>query len=453
MEDSAVDVGAFIDRRPVGRFQITVLLLCAAIMFADGYNVFVMGFLVPILAKTFHVAPAALTFVFLMQAAGLTLGAYIAGPIADRVGRRRVLITSALLFGVATLACVLAKSVAQLGLLRFVGGLFFSAAIPNAIALTSEFSPNRVRGTLVNLMFVGYVAGIASGGAIVTLLVRTHGWESAFWFGGLVPLATAALSWALLPESIRYRVSRDPCDPRIPALLKKIDPNLALDGSERFVLSEPLATGVAVAALFHDGRAAQTLLLWLGYFTNLLVITILGAFFVTFLRIFSGMSLARAAGITSFYSIAGIVAMIFYGWFIDRFGAPRLLAVTYFIAAVALTVLGLMNLTSPWVYFVVFWVGACVVGGQGGLNALGAILYPTRVRATGLAWAFGLGAVGRFVGPALGGMVLHRHWSALQAFLVPAAIPILIASLGMLAMTCVGAQDLDKELASAAARH
>ncbi len=452
MKDSTFDVGEFINRRPVGGYQIVVMLLCAMIMFADGYDVLVMGFLVPTLAKAFRVAPAALTFVFLMQAVGLTLGTYIIGPVADRVGRRRVLIISAVLFGLTTLAAVLATSVFQLGMLRFVAGLFFSAAIPNAIALTSEFSPNRLRGTLINLMFVGYVAGAASGGAIATFLVRGYGWQSAFWVGGLVPIAMAGLLWALLPESIRYCVNRDGRDPRIPGLLCKIDKSLKLDGSERFVLGEPAATGVAVAALFRDGRAAHTLLLWLGYLANLLVISVMGSFFLTYIRNFSGMSLERAAGIASFYSIAGIVAMLFFGSFIDRFGAPRLLAVTYFGAAVALTSLGVMNLLSGWVYFAVFWVGVCVLGGQGGLHALSASLYPTKVRATGVAWAFGLGGVGRFVGPAIGGVVLHEHWSSLPAFVVPFAVPMLIASVAMLVMALLGIPKGD-EKASAAGAH
>lgn len=452
MNDSSFDVGAFIDRRPVGGYQIIVMLLCAMIMFADGYDVLVMGFLVPSLAKAFHVAPAALTLVFLLQAAGLTIGTYVVGPIADRIGRRRVLVVAAVLFGLATLAAVLATSVLQLALLRFVGGFFFSAAIPNAIALTSEFSPSRLRGTMINLMFMGYVAGGAAGGAIVALLVHNYGWQSAFWFGGLAPIAMAIVMWARLPESIRYCVSRDNRDPRIPALLRKIDPSIQLDGTERFVLGEPVATGVAVAALFRDGRAGRTLLLWLGYLANLMVISMGGSFFLAYLRNFSGMSLERAAGISSFYSIAGIVAMLFIGWFIDRFGAPRLLAITYLIAAISVTTLGLMDLTSAWVYFAVFWMGACVVGGQGGLHALGASLYPTRVRATGVAWAFGLGGVGRFIGPAIGGLVLHRHWSALPAFIVPFAIPMLIASLAMLVMVLIAAPQAE-EKASAAATH
>ena len=151
MNGSPFDVGAFLDQRRVSAYQIMVMLLCALIMYADGYDVMVMGFLVPTLARAFKVAPAALTFVFLMQAVGLTLGTYIVGPLADQFGRRRVLVVSAVLFGLATLSGVLATTVFQLGMIRLVAGLFFSAAIPNAIALTSEFSPSRMRGTLINL--------------------------------------------------------------------------------------------------------------------------------------------------------------------------------------------------------------------------------------------------------------------------------------------------------------
>ena len=141
--------------------------------------------------------------------------------------------------------------------------------------------------------------------------------------------------------------------------------------------------------------------------------------------------------------------MLFYGQLIDRLGAPRLLAITYLLAAVALTAVGLMNLLSGWIYFAVFWVGACVLGGQGGLHALGASLYPTRVRATGVAWAFGLGGVGRFVGPALGGLALHRHWPALPSFIVPFAVPMLAAAAAMLVLALIGLPKGEEKSAAA----
>jgi AAHS family 4-hydroxybenzoate transporter-like MFS transporter len=428
------DVGRFIAGQRLGAFQIRVLLLCALIMVADGYDVFVMGFVLPAVSHDFGVSPAAIAPVFVAQAIGLAIGNYLISPIADRVGRRTMLLASAGLFGLITLATTQVTSVNELIGMRFLAGMFFASLVPNAIALTTEIAPHRLRATMVTWMFIGYTGGAAAGGGVAAFLVQSYGWQAAFWVGGLAPLLILPfLAW-LLPESLRYCVQRNPADPRIPALLRRIDPALRLTGRERFTLNEPVSTGVPVVALFRDNRAAGTLLLWLGYFMNLMVITIMGAFLPTLLRTLGGLSLQSAAGITSFYSISGIIAMLVFGRLLDRYGTSRILMITYVLAAVALAVLGMIDMTSIWLYPVVFCVGACVIAAQGGLNALGAVLYPTRMRATGVGWAFGAGRMGSMVGPFVGGAMLAGHWPAVQAF-GAIAVPMLIAAAGMF---CIG---------------
>ena len=251
MTDTTFDVGKFINNRGIGPLQFMVMLLCAAIMTVDGYDVFVMGFLLQPIAQSFGVPPAAITSVFVVQSLGLALGSWIVSPLADRFGRRRLLLASAVLLGLLTLAATQAGSVRELVGLRFAAGLFYGSLIPNAIALTVEYAPERLRATMVNWMFIGYTAGAASGGAVAALLVAHYGWPSAFWVGGLAPLGIAAVLYWALPESIRFCVQRDARDPRIPALLRRIDPSLALTGVERFVLDEPSTSGTPVTALFR----------------------------------------------------------------------------------------------------------------------------------------------------------------------------------------------------------
>src|SRR5258708_13647847 len=153
------DVGKFIDSRRIGAVQFTVMLLCAAIMTVDGYDVFVVGFLLQPIAQSFGVPPADITAVFVVQSVGLALGTWVVSPLADRYGRRRLLLASAVLLGVFTLAATQASTVNALVALRFVAGLFYGSLIPNAIALTVEYAPERRRATMVNWMFIGYTAG------------------------------------------------------------------------------------------------------------------------------------------------------------------------------------------------------------------------------------------------------------------------------------------------------
>jgi AAHS family 4-hydroxybenzoate transporter-like MFS transporter len=428
MQDTIFDVGEFINNRGIGAVQFMVMLLCATIMMVDGYDVFVMGFLLQPIAQSFGVAPAAITSVFVVQSIGLALGSWIVSPLADRYGRRRLLLATAVLLGLLTLAATQAGSVRELVALRFSAGLFYGSLIPNAIAITVEYAPDRLRATMVNWMFIGYTGGAAAGGAVAALLVANYGWSSAFWVGGLAPLGTAAILYFALPESIRFCVQRNARDPRISALLRRLDPSLALIGAERFVLAEPPSTGMPMAALFRDGRAVITPLVWLSYFMNILVITLLGAFLPTFLRNFGGLSLEHAAAITSFYSISGIVAMLVYGRLIDLYGAPKVLTLTGVVATTAVAALGLIDLQSSWLYVAVFFVGAGVIAGQGGLHALSSMIYPTRVRATGVGWALGAGRIGGIFGPMLGGAALAGHWAAFPSFFV-AGLPMLLVAL------------------------
>ena len=430
MQGKTFDVGKFIDDQRIGATQLLVLVLCAVVMICDGYDVFVMGFVLQPIAADFKVSPAAITPVFVIQNLGLALGTVLIGPFADRFGRRWIMIGSAASFGLLTLAVTRASSVDELIALRFVAGLCFGCLIPNAIAITSEFAPARFRATLVTWMFIGYVAGAGSGGVVAVFLVKNYGWQSAFWVGGLAPISVAVLLLFFLPESIRYRVLKHGGDRRILDVLRRMDASLELTGDERLVLNEPKVTGSPISALFQDGRMWTTVLLWLGFFMNLMVISILGAFLPTFLYNFGELSREHAAAIASFYSLSGIVALFFYGRLIDAFGPARILMLTYLAATIAICALGVIDLKSFWIYVAVFSIGASVIAAQVGLNALGAMVYPTRMRATGVGWAFGAGRVGGMIGPVFGGMALAGKWGALPTFM-GIALPMLIACLAM----------------------
>lgn len=425
MPESVFNVSEFINRQRIGRMQIMVMLVCALIMAADGYDAFVVGFILRPLAQAFHVSPAAIIPVFALQSVGIAIGACVVGLLADRFGRRRLLLASAVCLGLLTLITTQASSVGEVIWLRFAAGLFFGAVLPSAVAITVEFAPERLRATMVNWMFIGYVAGVAAGGAVTAAFVTSYGWQAAFWVGGLTPLVLAVVLYLFLPESIRFCVLRDGHDPRIAGVLRRMAPGLALTGQERFVLDEANAHGLPLVALFREGRAPFTVALWVAYFMNLLVISLLGAFLPIFLHNFGGLSLERAAGITSFYSICGIVAMMVYGRLMDLFGGPLVVTITSVLACVAVAALGEIDLASGWIYVAMIFVGAGVVAAQAGLHAICSMTYPTRMRGTGLGWAIGLGRVGGMAGPLLGGLALAGHWTALPSFLT-GALPMLV---------------------------
>src|SRR3984893_10768240 len=153
---SLVDVADFIDRQPVGLFQLKLLLTCAAVLFLDGFDTHAIGYVATPLAREWSLSKGALGPVFSAGLFGLMIGALLFGPLADRVGRKKIIIFSTLAFGIGTLVTAFVQDVNTLLAIRFLTGLGLGGAMPNVIALTSEFSPHRRRATMVMIMFCGF---------------------------------------------------------------------------------------------------------------------------------------------------------------------------------------------------------------------------------------------------------------------------------------------------------
>src|ERR1700733_1286473 len=183
-----VDVAEFIDAQPVGGFQIRLLLTCAAVLFLDGFDTTAIGYVAPSLAKEWGLSKGALGPVFSAGLFGLMIGALLFGPLADRIGRKKIIIFSAAAFGIGALVTAFVQDVNTLLAIRFLTGLGLGGAMPNAIATTSEFNPRRRRATMVMIMFAGFSIGAALGGRLASVLIPAYGWRSVFIVGGIAPL-------------------------------------------------------------------------------------------------------------------------------------------------------------------------------------------------------------------------------------------------------------------------
>src|SRR3979409_1253673 len=177
---SLVDVAAFIEHKRVGVFQIKLLLTCAAVRFLDGFDTTAIGFVAPSLAKEWGLTKGALGPVFSAGLFGLMIGALTLGPLADRIGRKKIILFSTLAFGIGTVAAAFIPDVNALLAIRLLTGLGLGGAMPNTIAMTSEFNPQRRRATMVMIMFCGFSVGAALGGMLAAGLIPYYGWRSVF---------------------------------------------------------------------------------------------------------------------------------------------------------------------------------------------------------------------------------------------------------------------------------
>lgn len=424
LQNGALDVRAFIDARPISAFQWRVVALCFLIVALDGFDMSVIGFVAPALRAEWAVAPAALWPVMVAALVGLALGAFASGPLADRVGRRRVLLSSVLVFALFSLLTAFANDITTLAVLRLLAGLGLGAAMPNAVTLTAEFCPQRARSVMVTTMFCGFTLGSALGGLVAAQMLPAWGWRPVLLLGGLAPMLVLPLMALWLPESVRFVLMRDPASPRAKGLLARIGP-LPAQWNGRYVV-EPAPPGAPLRQIFSPQLRLGTCLLWGTFCMSLLIIYLLTNW-LPMLITRMGQGPERAAGLGAMFQLGGTAGAIVLGAAMDRFGGHRVLAASYLCGALATAAISLGVGSAAALGTLVALVGFCISGSQVGANVLAAGFYPTASRATGVAWALGAGRLGSIAGSLAGGGLLGLGWG-IHAIFGLLVIPAVLAS-------------------------
>jgi AAHS family 4-hydroxybenzoate transporter-like MFS transporter len=421
-----VDVAELIDGQKVGRFQIQVLLLCAAAMFVDGFDTQAIGYVAPALSAALAVKPGSLGLVFAAGGLGAILGGLVLAPYADRVGRKPIIIGSMLFFAVCTLLISLANTVPQLMWMRFTIGLGLGGVVPNALALTAESVPKKFRVTLVLMTWLGFSFGSALAGPITAHILDTHSWRSVFVFGAILPIMIVPLLIWKLPESVYGLTQRGADERQIASTLTRMNPSLVFPEPAHFINSEKKEKGFPVVLLFREGRARMTLLLWAMFFMNLLALFFLNSWLPTVLHK-AGLAQHAAIVIAALLHFGGIAGGLAIAPLCDRFNPYLVLACAYILSGTFITGIGMAGNQAMWAMAATFCAGFFTFGAQNSANAIAATRYPTAMRSSGIGWALGIGRTGQIVGPLIGGLLLSLHWST-SAILYVIAVPSVVAA-------------------------
>jgi len=431
---AALDIRRFIDDRPVSRYQMLVAVMCGLIVFVDGFDAQAMGFVAPALTAAMGISRGVLGSVISSGLVGMMIGALVSGPLADRIGRKPVLVACALIFGVGSLLTATAQSIESLMAWRAITGLGMGGAMPNAIALTSEYMPRRRRAGAVTMMICGFSLGAAVGGLVAASIIPRFGWPSVFIVGGVIPIVIALASLALLPESIRFLLVSGRAESRARAYLARMAPGENLAGALSPGQEEHSSTGprggssgaFIVAELFTNGRARVTTLIWVIYFMNLLNLYFLNSWLPTIISD-AGIPVETAIRLTSLFQIGGIVGAVALGRMLDRTFSFAILAGCYAWAAAFVYAIGHSGASVPLLALTIVCAGVGIIGGQNASHALSSEFYPTHMRSTGVGWALGIGRIGSIVGPLVGGLLLAQNTPMRDVFWA-AVIPALIAA-------------------------
>ena len=426
----ATNISEIIDQRPLSRFQARTMLLCGIVLILDGFATQSIGFLAPSMADSLQVSVHTFGPVFAAALVGLMLSSMAAGPIADRVGRKVPIIAATLTFGAFSIATATSIDVRQLIVFRFLSGLGFGAAIPNAVALTAEYAPKRLQQAVITVLFASMPLGALLGGLVSSVMLPRWGWRSVFYIGGILPLVLGLVLMKALPESLRFLAAKGRAPRSLRSIVAQIAPDLKPHNFPFPSVQQPRLAGMPVAQLFSDGRAIGTIFLWVPFFMNLLMLYFLVTWLPALLQQRRMTVLAGVLGI-SIFSLGGIVGSLLEGSVMSAWGAFGVLSVEFVLCLFLISSLAFVT-TFALMMVVTFLSGCFIQGAQAGLNAVAATYYPTSMRSTGVGWALGVGRLGSIVGPLLGGVVLSQHWS-LQRIFLAGAMPALLAALAIMA--------------------
>jgi AAHS family 4-hydroxybenzoate transporter-like MFS transporter len=397
---TAPKLGAVPEAGAARRIQWLALVLCGLTVFVEGYDAQFMGYIVPGIAADWSIAPPVLTPALTMGLLGLMFGAFFIAPLADTYGRRKLVIYSVAAFGLLTIATALAETLPVLVAFRFLTGLGLGASMPNAIALTAEFSPPGRRVTAVAMMFAAFSIGAAFGGIVTAALMPTYGWQSVFIFCGALALVLLPVLIVAMPESYA---------PGAEAKAK-----------------------IPVGQLFAQGRARITILIWVIFFMNIMELYFITSWLPTTLNA-QGLTVTAGVIATTLVQVAGAATAFVVGPLVDRYGPQWLLPLVFLLGAVCIAAMGLVGSSVAIAMVTAFGIGIGTVGAQNGNNGVAAKFYPTAIRATGVGWALAVGRIGSILGPLIGGVLLATKVDIRTIFLF-AAVPPFIAAVAYLLM-------------------
>jgi len=425
-----IDVHKMADGASFNRFHAGILLWCAIIIICDGYDLAVAGIALPSIMQEMGVTAQDAGFMVSSALFGMMFGAIFLGTIADRIGRKLAIVICLALFSVFTAAAGFASDPYTFSIMRFLAGLGIGGVMPNVVAQMTEYSPRRIRSTMVTLMFSGYAVGGMLAALLGKGLIEAHGWQSVFLAAG-VPVILIPFILKSMPESMPFLIRRNRIA-ELQATLVLLDPSYRVRKGDSYTLPDAeRAEGTPIGKLFQDGRGLSTIMFWIAFFMCLFMVYALSSWLAK-LMAGAGYSLGSALNFVLVLNFGAVIGAVGGGWLADRFHIKTVLIGMYVLAAVSITLLG-YRVSTPVLFLLVGLAGASTIGTQIVTYAYAGQFYPTAVRSTGIGWASGVGRSGAILAPIVIGTLVGMALPLQQNFLA-IAIP---AGIAAVAVACI----------------
>lgn len=428
MEKQTKNVTQWFDDMRFNRFHALLILLVAITLIFDGYDAQVIAYIMPHLIKEWHLTPIIAGSMASYGFLGLMVGAAGFGMISDRLGRKKSLMLAVAIFSTFCGVSYFAPDFKTFVILRFLAGIGMGGAMPIAITLISEFSPAKIRAKAVTAMFGGFTLGWALAGLMAMFIIPTNGWRPLLLIG-LIPILIIPVIAIYLPESVRFLIHKKRYDEAIKEInkIEKIAGLKPVSWSPENLIQEEVKQKSGIKVLFSPSLRRMTILIWITYFFNLLVVYGLSSWLPSLL-VKNGFSMVKSYSFGIVQAVGATVGGFILGWAMDRFGRKAALSIFYFLGGISLWVFGFATSNNT-LLIAGFATGVFIIGTQIAQHVIAGEIYPTHARSTGIGYALTVGRLGSIVGPLMGGYIQQTSQFSFGQYFVIFSIPAFLCGL------------------------
>ena len=420
------NIRSLIDSNPISITQFGVIAMCVLMNMLDGMDVMVITYSQAGVRGDLSIPAVQMGFVFSAALIGMAFGGLFIAPIADIIGRRKVMLGAILVMGVGVSITAYVETFQQLVSLRFLSGLGIGAMLASTVTLASEYAPERQRNLVLGVVLAGYPIGATVSGFVAAQIIPAHGWRAMFTFAGFCTLFSLPIAIFLLKESWEWLIKRQP-----KYALKRVN-SIAVSMNYQVLNKLPPATAAGekapvsemLAGLLGSKRRGTTIKLWSAFFLGFATLYYLTTW-IPGLAERTGMSTTMAIYAGTVFNLGAIFGNTSQGYSSQKVGLRSSIIGFYVFTAALMAVFGFVS--GDWTTLMVF--GLIGFGGQGGLVGLYTIaarVYPAEIRNTGVGWAIGLGRVGAIISPVIGGVLAAKGMPA-NVIMLFFAVPLVIA--------------------------
>ena len=414
-----------IDQSPMGVYQWAIVLMAAVMNFLDGFDVLAIAFTATNISKDFGLSKTEFGMLVSAGLIGMVIGSMVLAPLADKFGRRPILLLSVAFSAIGLAVSGFSTSPEILAFSRMLTGLGVGSILVGTNVITSEYSSKKWRSFAISVYAAGFGIGAMIGGIIAKSLQAAYTWHAVYFAGAIMTAAVFVVLWIWLPESIDYLNSKQPQNAK--ARLNKIAHKLGFAGEwDLSPKAEKAAVKLPVAELFGKKYLRSTLLLWLSFFAIMFCFYFISSWTPALLKE-AGMTVEESINVGMMISLGGAAGSLVYGLIASRWSARSVLMLFTIASSIAIVVfiLSSQNLAIAMVLGVV--VGALINGCISGLYTINPATYDADIRNTGVGWAIGAGRAGSVLAPTVAGMLLDAGWEK-QALYIAVAGVMLIAT-------------------------